>query len=139
MWLYQNQEFKEIPDKVVCFVYMITNNLTGKRYIGKKKFYFQKTKQVKGKKKKFKAESDWRDYYGSNDQLNSDVRVYGAENFTREILKLCTMQSESSYYEAKYQFEYDVLLHPSLWYNEWLSVKITRKHLVRFHVKPSML
>lgn len=137
MWYYQNQVFTEIPDKVICYVYMITNNLTGKRYIGKKKFYFQKTRQIKGKKKKYKVESDWPMYYGSNEQLNSDVRLYGPQNFTREILKLCTMQAESSYYEAKYQFEHDVLLNPSLWYNAWLSVKITSKHLARFQVKPA--
>jgi hypothetical protein len=88
---------------------------------------------VKGKKKKYKAESDWRDYFGSNDQLKKDVVEFGPENFRREILKLCTMQSESSYYEAKYQFDFDVLLYPSQFYNEWLNIKVTRKHLVRFH------
>lgn len=133
-WVYNGQEFNEIPDKVICFVYIITNTLTDKKYIGKKKFYFLKTKQVKGKKKKYKAESDWKDYYGSNDQLKKDVVEFGTENFKREILKLCTMQSESSYYEAKYQFDFDVLLHPSQFYNGWISLKITSKHLSRFQI-----
>ncbi len=127
-WLFNDEIFIDIPEGVICFVYMIT-----KRYIGKKKFYFSKIKVVKGKRKKYKAESDWKSYYGSNDELKNDVVLLGPGSFKREILKLCTMQSESSYYEAKFQFEYDVLLYPLQFYNSWTSVKITRKHLVRFH------
>lgn len=134
MWFYQEQELKEIPDKALCFVYLITNLTNGRKYIGKKKFHFAKTKQVKGKKKKIKVESDWQDYYGSNEELKNDVVTLGTNNFRREILRICYAQAESSYYEAKYQIEFDVLLDPSQWYNGWISLKITRPHLKKLHV-----
>lgn len=130
-WLYNNQPFTEIPDGKICFVYLITNLILNKKYYGKKRFYFSKTKQVKGKKKKFKVESDWREYWGSSDDLQKDVLLYGESKFKREILRLCDLQAESSYHEAKYQFSDDVLLYPNSFYNNWISVKITRPHLKR--------
>lgn len=128
-WIFNGQPFLEIPEKKICFVYLITNNLSGKQYFGKKKFYFSKTKQIKGKRKKYKAESDWREYWGSNEELKNDVILHGPENFKREIIRLCDMQGESSYFEAKFQFENDVLLKPDLYYNSWISIKITKAHL----------
>ena len=66
-WIYKDTEFTEtdILDNY-GFVYEITNIQTGKKYIGKKFFYSQKTKIVKGKKKRHKIESDWKTYHGSN-------------------------------------------------------------------------
>ena len=58
-WIYEGKELLEVPDGYMAFVYLITNKLTGKRYIGKKLFYFSKQKTVKGKKKRTKVESDW--------------------------------------------------------------------------------
>jgi hypothetical protein len=128
-WLYDGNEFDELPEQFYGFVYLITNNTTGKRYIGKKLFYSQKQRQVKGKKKKYKVESDWKDYYGSNDELLKDIESAGQDSFTRKILRLCKTKGECSYFEAKYQFEYDVLLNPDLFYNTWIMCKIHRKHL----------
>ena len=52
-WVYQQQVLSEIPEGYYGFVYNITNILSGRQYIGKKFFYSQKQRQVKGKKKKY--------------------------------------------------------------------------------------
>ena len=67
-WKYKEQEFTEemIGDNY-GFVYLITNTVNGRKYIGKKFFYSSKTKQVKGKKKRYKVFSDWQTYYGSSE------------------------------------------------------------------------
>jgi hypothetical protein len=127
MWIYRGEIFEDIGN-YVGFVYIITNLRTNKRYIGKKLFHFSKTKQVKGKKKKFKVESDWLDYYGSNEELNHHVNIFGKDQFRREIIRLCTSKGEMSYFEAKYQFQYDVL-ESDQWYNTWIMCKVHRKHL----------
>lgn len=129
MWYYQNNETVEIPEGSYGFVYKIKNNISGKEYIGKKFFYSSKTKQLKGKKKRVKVESDWKSYYGSNEELKNDVKTLGPENFSREILTLCSNKGECSYYETKFQFQYDVLLKPENFYNTWIMCRIHRKHL----------
>lgn len=134
MWYFNNKEYNEIHDeKIVGFVYKIIDLVNDKFYIGKKLFFFAKTKQVKGKKKKFKAESDWKTYYGSNDELKQKVIELGANSFRREIIRFCTMKGELSYYESKAIFEEDALLQPNC-YNQWISCKITRRHLTKFQL-----
>lgn len=128
MWLYNNEPIEDIPEGIVGFVYLITNLTNNRKYIGKKNFYFSKTKQVKGKKKRIKVESDWKDYYGSNKELQADVESLGKENFKREILKLCKSKGEFGYYEAKYQFENNVLESED-YYNTWIMVRVHKKHL----------
>ena len=71
MWYFENEVFDPKPEELdpkvnIGFVYLITNLVNGKKYIGKKLFFSSKSKQVNGKKKKTKVESDWRKYYGSN-------------------------------------------------------------------------
>jgi hypothetical protein len=110
------------------FVYCITNMLNGKKYIGKKLFTKAKTKTIKGKKKKTRIESDWKDYYGSNKLLNEEVEKYGKEHFKREVLMLCNSRGECNYYEAMYQFDFDVLLS-DMWYNDHIWVRVHRTHL----------
>lgn len=134
-WLYENQKIEVLPEDCVGFVYLITNNLTGRKYVGKKLSKFSKTsyrvvKLKNGKKKrkkiKSKIDSDWQQYYGSNIELKADVERLGVDKFSREILKYCKSKTELSYYEAKLQFEYDVLLNEDKWYNGWISVKVRR-------------
>jgi hypothetical protein len=127
MWYFNNEEFQDIGE-YVGFVYLITNLINGRKYIGKKNLYFSKSRQVKGKKKRFKVESDWRSYYGSNKELAADVEKLGKENFKREILKLCTTKGEFSYFEAKYQFDNNVLESDD-YYNSWIMCRIHKKHL----------
>ena len=127
-WVYNGAELTEVPEKCIGFVYEITNLTDDRKYIGKKFFQFTKTKQVKLKKKKVKVESDWKDYYGSNDELKSDVERIGKENFKREILHLCYTKGECGYLEAKEQFGRDVIL-TKRYYNNWISCRVTGTHV----------
>ncbi len=126
-WIYKGEIVEDISNHI-GFVYMITCLRTDRKYIGKKNFYFSKSKQVKGKKKRYKVESDWKDYFGSNEELNHHVNIFGQDQFKREILRFCTSKGEMSYFEAKYQFQYDVL-ESDKFYNSWISCKIHKKHL----------
>ena len=82
MWFYHNtiEQFKEddIQDHY-GFVYLITHIETGRKYIGKKFFTKAKTKQVKGKKKKLRVSSDWQTYWGSNTELQEEVKINGED------------------------------------------------------------
>lgn len=129
MWIYNKVEFIEPSESDYGFVYCITNLETGRCYIGKKLFWNRKTRQVKGKKKRYLAESDWRDYWGSNDELKADIEKLGIDKFTRVILHLCPSKGECNYMEAKVQFELDVLRQPDLFYNNWIMVRTHRRHL----------
>ena len=129
MWMHQGQEFLEVPEKIIGFVYKITNLQSGREYIGKKLFTSAKRKQVKGKSKRYRVESDWREYYGSNKELANDVVTCGRDAFRRDILRLSTTRGQCSYFEAKLQFEHGVLENPTKFYNDWIMCKIHRKHL----------
>lgn len=129
MWVYNNENFEQPGEDHYGFVYVITNISTNKQYIGKKLFWHKKTRQVKGKKKRYLAESDWKSYYGSSTALQADLKEQGEEAFKREILHLCKNKGQCTYYEAKEQFARDVLKNPELYYNDWIICKVHRKHV----------
>jgi hypothetical protein len=137
-WTFQGNAVEELPDDCVGFVYMITNTLSGRKYIGKKLAKFSKTttKTVKlkngtKKKKKIrsKIDSDWRTYYGSSPELSKDVDALGAENFTREILFICKSKAECSYIEAREQFTRKVL-ESTDYYNGHIQVRVHGSHII---------
>ena len=131
MWVYNDKEFNETPDEFQGFVYMVTEKDTGKKYIGKKFFWKPKILPITKTRKRrvrTRAESDWREYYGSNKEVQSLVESKGKDNYKREILRLCKTKGECSYYEAKLQFQYDVLLSDEF-YNEFIGCKIHAKHI----------
>ena len=136
-WLFEGKNIQELPEDCVGFVYLITNKLTGRKYIGKKLAKFSRTtyrvvKLKNGNKKKKrirgKIESDWQTYYGSNEQLNKDVTQLGSENFSREILYYCRSKAECSYIEAREQFSRRVLESDD-WYNGHIQVRVHGSHI----------
>jgi hypothetical protein len=128
MWLYKNVEFNIIPSEAYGYVYLITNKITGKMYIGKKLFWFRKQKTIKGKRKSIKVESDWRTYWSSSDEVKQDVVELGENNFTREILHICNNKGSCNYLEAKEQMLRNVL-ESDLYYNSQIQCRIHRKHV----------
>ena len=125
-WTYEGKTIDSIPDEYEGFVYLITNKTTDQKYIGKKLARFKTTKPpLKGKKNKRRGfkESDWREYWGSSDRLNEDVKNLGEENFTREILYFCKSRAEMSYIEAREQFDRRVL-ETDEYYNGIINVRV---------------
>jgi len=132
-WYFHNtgEEFtEENIDGHFGFVYLITHTQSGRKYIGKKFFTKSKTTQVKGKKKKTRVSSDWMTYWGSNLLLQEEVKKNGEDQYVREILHLCKTKSELSYWETWEIFSRHALLNES-YYNQWVSCKITKKHLLK--------
>ena len=132
-WTYQGKEVEELPQDVVGFVYIITNTTNDRQYIGKKLAKFSRSRPpLKGKKNKrrTKVESDWRDYYGSSDELNEDIGILGKDNFKREILFYCYSKSELSYIEAREQFNYRVL-ESDKYYNGHIRVRVHGKGILK--------
>ena len=136
-WTYQGQVVNELPEDCVGYVYCITNLITGRKYIGKKLAKFSKTtyKTVKlkngtKKKKKIrsKIDSDWQEYYGSSPNLTADINTLGKENFSREILYYCKSKAETSYIEAREQFDRKVL-ESDEYYNGHIQVRVHGSHI----------
>ena len=131
MWLYENKPFEEAPEEYQGFVYEITEIDTNKKYIGKKNFWKPKTLPITKTRKRrvrTRTESDWREYFGSSNELQSLVESRGSDKFKREILILCKTKGEMSYHEAKLQFERDVLLSDE-YFNEFIGCKIHSRHI----------
>ena len=142
-WYYQNTLVETLPEDCVGFVYIITNLISGRRYIGKKLAKFSKTtyKTVKlknGTKKikkiRSKIDSDWQTYYGSSPELSKDVAELGVENFKREILFYCSSKAECSYIEAREQFQHRVLESKD-WYNGHMQVRVHGSHILKAQEK----
>lgn len=133
-WMYDGQVFNPTEEELndyIGFVYVITERETNMKYVGKKLFYRKKILPVTKTRKRRKhtlVESDWRKYYGSNEQVKENVQKSGEDAYEREILRLCKSRGECSYYEAKEQFDRDVLLRDD-YFNGIINCRINRKHL----------
>ena len=107
-WTYNGVSFtsSDIQD-YFGFVYLIQNNVNGRKYIGRK--YLWQFRTPKGKKRKVKSESDWKNYYGSCPELKEDIKKYGRENFSRTILSLHKTKGKTNYEETRQLFTNNVL------------------------------
>ncbi len=134
MWYYEDKIFD--PEKhshcnYAGFVYIITDLSNQKKYVGKKLFWkIHKLKPLKGKvnKRHSKRDSDWQDYFGSNEEVKLLVEQSGRERFKREIIRLCKTKGEMTYFEMKEQIDRKVLFDDK-YYNEFIGGKIHSKHL----------
>ena len=126
MWLHKNKvisKIEDFPKETFGFIYKITNNETGKFYIGKKQL-MSKTNVKLGKKeiaalptqrgrtpskKLVVKEADWQNYWGSNKPLLEELKSH-KDKFTREILMICPSKKLLTYWEAAFQIKLDVLL-----------------------------
>ena len=131
MWYYNNELFELTPEEYQGFVYQITELHTNKKYIGKKNFWKPKILPINKTRKRrvrTRIESDWKTYFSSSSQIQKLVEESGEEKFKREILKLCKTKGEMSYYEAKLQFDNNVLFRDD-YYNEFIGCRVHSKHL----------
>ena len=107
-WIFKGSPFlSENIGDVFGFVYRITNKESGKQYIGRK--YFYQKRKPKGGKRRVTSESDWKKYYGSCPELKQDIKLYGKESFSREILSLHKTLGKTNYEETKQLFLHEVL------------------------------
>ena len=134
MWLFEDKEFDPADSRIedlAGFVYCITDLNNGKKYVGKKTLWsIRRLKPLKGKTRKRvkKAQSDWMKYYGSNEEVKLLVENDGGERFKREIIRLCKTKGLMNYYEAKEQFDREVLFSDE-YYNQFIGCKIHSKHV----------
>ena len=132
-WTYKGKLFEPTEEELkswVGFVYLIEEADTGMKYIGKKGFWRSKILPVTKTRKRRKrtlVESDWRTYHGSNERLKEQISI-SSGIYNRTILRFCKTKGEMSYYEAKEQFDKDVLLRND-YYNAFIGCKIHAKHL----------
>jgi len=116
-WTYDGDDFD--VNNYFGFIYIITNQLTGKKYLGRKFFHVhQKRKRVR--------ESPWRTYMGSCKPLSADIKEFGKANFTFEIFRLYTTRGGLSYFETYHLAINDVLTQRNdegerAWYNNCIG------------------
>jgi len=110
--------FDNNPYEQEGFVYMIIEQSTGKRYLGKKSYWnYSKGKRVR--------QSNWKTYASSSSEIASKV----AENkpdYSFKMLAEAPDKSALNYLEVKYQIVYDVLTAidkegEKLYYNKTLG------------------
>jgi hypothetical protein len=128
-WVFDREIFT--PDMVgdwFGFVYLITNKVTNKKYIGRKYFYSTTKKKVAGKKNRVitRKQSDWQKYYGSSKTLLADIELHGKENFSREILSLHESRGDVNYHELRQQVLSNVLESMD-YYNDNIMLRYYRR------------
>ena len=77
------------------FIYITTNNITGKRYIGQKRFH---------------TSPSWTYYLGSGKALLDSIEVYGKENFSRDIVAIAYSEEELNTLEYEWIKNYNAVI-----------------------------
>ena len=136
-WYYNGKPFEssDIQD-YFGFVYLIQCDKTNRKYVGRK--YFWQFRTPKGKKRKVKSESDWKNYYGSCPELKEDIDKLGRENFSRTILSLHKTKGKTNYEETRQLFINNVLTESldngdPLFYNSNVLSRYFRKDYYEYN------
>jgi hypothetical protein len=142
MWIYQNNEIKEltdIPEHTFGFIYEVTHTPTGKKYLGRKQL-LSVTRKLLGKKelalitdkrsskkKTITKETDWKAYYGSHPEIKQMIKEGKQLEFTREILIFVSTKKQLTYYEDKYLYMKGVIEPGSIYFNDNVSGRFFKK------------
>jgi hypothetical protein len=131
------------PDEWFGFIYKITNLESGRFYIGKKVFKYNKKHKLtktqlseqtgRGRRsthETIQVESDWKTYWGSNKELQADVKTLGKDKFECLILKLCKTKKQLTYWEIHHQCVNECIVSPRFTYNDNILGKFFSKDLV---------
>jgi len=130
-WLFDGVPFTEEDiGNSVGFVYLIVNTVNNKKYIGRKYFYSTRKRKKTDKRRKTTA-SDWKEYWGSSEEVLKEIEKHGKDNFQRHILSLHKTRGDVNLAEVKEQFFRNVLEN-----DEYMNANIngkwhkTPKHIV---------
>ena len=124
-WKYKDGYDFEVPDGSIGFLYKITHS-SGKFYYGRKLLTKAATKQINGKKKKIRADSDWKNYWSSSPIIKDWIEREGIDNFQREILIFVSTKASMIYGEEYILYVTGSLFNPHC-LNENIRAKIYRK------------
>ena len=100
--------YKEIRDPY-GFIYITTNLVNGKRYLGQKEF----------------SQNNWKAYLGSGIAFKKALDKYGEENFSRNIIYICYSEEELNQIEYELSVFFDVV-ESNDWYNLVLGGGVSR-------------
>lgn len=123
---------EDMPEDTFGYVYLTSHIPTGKKYIGKKVLYFNRTlPPLKGYKRKRKVtkESDWKTYYGSHPYIKDIVSNGLQEELEREILMYCNTKKLLTYWENYYLFTNNVLIDDD-YFNDNIEGRYYRKDFI---------
>jgi len=95
------------------YVYIITNNILNKQYVGSKMCY--------------KEDPNNDGYWGSSRNLNNDYKIYGKENFSKEILEYYDEKISMLRGETKHILEHKTLAPDG--YNRFLPSQRERFYM----------
>ena len=125
-------EWQNVPkdiSKHLGFCYIIYNQHTGRKYIGKKQFWRKiRRKPLKGTKRVRldNVESDWKKYWGSCAVLQQDIQDIGYHHFSRSIISCWDCKWDLAYEELRLQVEHGVLFKKE-YYNGIINIRLCKK------------
>lgn len=129
-WLYKNSILETPPEGAYGFVYLITNTVTGQKYVGRKYFHQNRKKPLTAKQKREGrvrqsrtiTESDWKKYTSSSKPLQEDIAKYGHDKFKFEILIIGNTKGQVNYLEEVAHYKLNALTDPNF-YNDSIGPK----------------
>lgn len=111
----RNEKTGEIKE-VYGFIYITTNLVDGKQYIGQKKFI-----------------DGWQNYLGSGVYLAQAIAKHGKENFSRNIIALAQNEEELNSMEMEFLNFFEATSDRSKWYN--IALASTGGNLIAGHTE----